>query len=39
MFMIMMMMISRQVLATLGRLYKRVFKSLMTLNAGFMYHL
>jgi len=31
--------VSRRVLATLGRLYKRIFKSLMTLNPGFMYHL
>jgi len=30
---------SRRVLATLGRLYKRIFKSLRTLNPGFMYHL
>jgi len=30
---------SRWVLATVGRLYKRIFKSLMTLNPGFMYHL
>jgi len=32
---------SRRVLATLGWLYmyKRIFKSLMTFNPGFMYHL
>jgi len=30
---------SRRVLATLGRLYKRIFKSLRTLNPGLMYHL
>ena len=30
---------SRRVLATLGRLYKRIFKKLMTLNPGFKYHL
>jgi len=30
---------SRRPLAILGRLYKRIFKSLMTLNSAFMYHL
>jgi len=30
---------SRRVLATLGGLYKPIFKSLTTFNSGFMYHL
>jgi len=30
---------SRRLSATLGRLYKRIFKSLMTHNSGFKYHL
>jgi len=31
--------VNRRALATLGQLYKRIFKSLIKLNPGFMYHL